>query len=487
MVLGVRFLMRLPMVCDMNRISAAATTSLTFRYLLAIVAIGMTCLASQFVIQSMLINAETQARMIDVAGRQRMLSQQIAKLTLRVSSNVDATLSPKLLDELSTSVRALRSVHHAIRFGDAASGVPRLESDEARARLDSIDAKLTTIVNAAEAICALAATNQLTTADAIRLADDVEEVEGDFLAGMDHVVALIADHSLQQINRLFWTERLITTSTLLLLLLEALFVFRPTVRHARDSIQGLRTALLQARSANENADLAIADRSTALSAAALDLKRISTEIDVLFNNDLQIDSQPHGERFNLLLTHVQSTLEKLTDLASLTDQNEVPLLVSRTSPRTLVKDAVTRFQRQIPADYHVNVTMDDRLPASLLVDEQVFRDSIIHLLQAVFDLAGHVSVHVGYDDREYRLNVRILGQGTGLAAAHETFLSTISPPIPRQLEFDSLDLLVAKRAVERLGGSIESSHDAKGLTIFLPLDETKQMNFFAASDQLQSA
>jgi hypothetical protein len=473
----------------MNRISSAATKSLTVRYLIAIVAIGTTCVASQVLIQSMLNKAESQARMVDVAGRQRMLSQRIAKAVVCLASNINTTQSADLVAELETSGTTLLSVHNAMRFGDQSIGIPKLESDLAQAQLDSLDASLHSIVSATETVRVLSASNDLTSEDAVRLAGDIGKVEKDFVVGMDRVVTLIADHSMAQISWLFWAERLIMASTLMLLLLEALFVFRPTIKRTRDSIQGLRIALSQARSANLNAENAMTDRSTALSAAAIELKRLSAEIASLHNEQLATDPQPHVERFNIMLAHVRSTLCKLTDLADQKNCEEAPLFVSRTSPRNLVKDAIVRFREQMNEDVSVNVTMDDRLPASLLVDEQVFRDSIVHLLQSVSDSSGpNVSVHVGYDDREFSLRVVILGQGSSKSTRPQPFSSPmIAAPQMRRAEFDSLDLLIAKREVERLGGTIHSSNDQAGIAILIPLDETKQMNLFRDSDRLQIA
>ena len=472
----------------MNRISSAATKSLTVRYIIALVAIGTTCIASQVLIRSMLVKAEAQAKVVDIAGRQRMLSQRIAKVTERIAADVSNPHLPNLLSELATSSANLKSVHQSLGSGDELTAIPRLESGQARVQLQSIDSKLEAIVGAANSISTLAAADELTSIEAIRLARNVETVENDFLTGMNQVVALVADHSITQINRLFWAERLIMSSILFLLLLEAIFVFRPAVRRARESIQDLCIALSQARGANEKTEHAISERSTALTAAAFELKRLSVEIASLKSDERGADSLPSVDRFDLLVTHVQNTLAKLTDLADRTNQDE-SLLVSRTSPRNLVQDAVHRFRSQIPADSQVNVTMDARLPASLLIDERVFRDSIIHLLRSVFDSTGpNVSVHVGYDDREYRLSVVIQGEGAIFGAVSRTFLSPIiSAPQLHRLEFNSLDLLIAKRGVERLGGTICSGSGSKGIAILMPLDETKQMNLFSDSDRLQIA
>ncbi len=484
----------------MNQASSATTKSLTFRYTLALVAIATTCLASQWVIQSLLAKAHSRTHVVNVAGRQRMLSQRIAKVMHRLvttASNGSTDIMPEpsflgagravpdiqypkqllesqqaLLAELSSSVKEFRAMHVAIRDGDDAMGIPPLTSDQARLQLDEIQPALQSIADGADELAYLVAAGKLSADNAAHLSNQLDTSENQFLAGMEQVVSLISEYSAGRINQLIWVERLITCSTLILLLLEAMYVFRPAVRRIGEAIYGLRLALSQARLATKNAQSAIADRKVALSAAALDLTRLSSEIDTLLLEPVAPGTQRDANRFRMLVAHVQATLGKLTDLASGSDDWDEQLVVSRTSPRVLVRDAVQSFCRQASDEVDVNVTMDVRLPASLLVDEQLFHDSIVHLLQSVNNSVGTaLCVHIGYDDREMQLIVDIHAVGKEL----KNYIAIDAA----QRESESLDLLLAKRSLERLGGTIRSSRKCDRITVRLPLDETKRMTLSA--------
>jgi hypothetical protein len=184
------------------------------------------------------------------------------------------------------------------------------------------------------------------------------------------------------------------------------------------------------------------------------------------------------------MNHVQGTMDKLSFLVDDELDTEQALQVSRSSPRALVRNAVQEFQRSNAGSATVNLTMDQRLPASLLVDEQMFLNSIVYLLQGMADLVGSaMTVHVGYDDRSLQLIVQVkidceLHSGDGVST-----LSRRSGNAPSSqaspLEAESLDLLLAKRTVERLGGTVHTSADQDRVSIFLPLDETKLMTRFA--------
>jgi hypothetical protein len=477
----------------MSRLSSTATRSLTFRYMLALVAIGMTCLASQLVIQTLLSNAESHSHVVNLAGRQRMLSQRIAKLSHQIAGGESDT-SSTLCKELETSIDDFRSAGQTLRSPELRNSNKQVANAAVIAQLDALQPNLESLVDAASQVIVLSRQGTRDDAALQPLIEQIDVAEQDFLAKMDDAVKTIAEHSSQEIRKLIWTEKTITVCTLLLLVLEALFVFRPAVKRVSQSILGLRVALSQARSERQNAENAIAERNLALTAAAMDLKRLSGEIDSLLVDQMNVGATSDTPRFRMLMSHVQSTLGKLTNLTDGTDDPDNPLLVSRTSPRSLVKDAVHRFQGQFEEDVNVHITMDDRLPASLLVDEQLFRDSIIYLLQSVFDSSGpEVAVHVGYDDRELRLVVEIFSKASCDQTPFENKAplsllgqSLANPPSNSRPEIESLDLLLAKRTLERLGGKIQANQFGDRIKVLLPLDENKRMTLFVDQDECVS-
>jgi hypothetical protein len=502
----------------MSRLSSNVTRSLTLRYVLALVAIGATCLASQFVIQSLLASAERHSHVINLAGRQRMLSQRISKLAHRFAADQQLTADQRLdrtalASELEQSVREFREAGLALRAQDSGHGA--MVGLEARQQLTKISPSFDSISTAAVELVSLAHSSQPSPAEVRALAQTIQGAEAEFLVGMEQVVATIAEHSSAHIRKLIGIEQTITVTTLVLLLLEALYVFRPAVKRISDAIRSLSLALTRARSEHEAAQAAISERNVALTAAASDLDRLSHEIDALLADQAQLGAKHDLSRFRMLMTHVQSTLGKLTNLTDGTPDTDDQLLVSRTSPRSLVQDAVHRFRRQTIDEASVEITTDDRLPASLLVDEQLFRDSLIYLLQSVFDASGpELAVHVGYDDREIHLFVHISPRSSQTAARHSFIGDALFQGREvqgrevqgrevqgrevqgREVQgrnalasrtVDSLDLLLARRTLERLGGEIKTSLRGSQVTALLPLDETKRMNLFVDRDAFQVA
>ncbi len=472
----------------MDRTSTAVTRSLTFRYLAALIAIAAACLVSQGVIQSLLHAVQTDAAVVNVSGRQRMLSQRIAKLVYRLAANPDPDVRIALIADLDSSVKTFGDMHQSLQLGDQLGGIPQLSADGIRRELASVEPLIFKITKISTEVTNLAAQGRYSSVDAQRLADEFETAENEFLKKMERVVEEIAVQSRRKIERLIWAERAVTAVTLLLLGMVAIFVFRPVVKSVGKSFQDLANALQETLKSNSVAGNAVSERNIALTAAASDLKRLANQIDSLLLSQVLQSSQGNGQQFKMLMHQVQATLTGLTELGG-GDGAHDRLLVSRFSPRRLIVDAVERFVNEYAGQKsEVGLTFDDRLPASLLVDGHLFSESIVHALKAISEAtSGQLAVHVGYDDRLFRLAIDLYEAHPDFLAGNSHSRKRSSPvqgvssidPIP-----ETLDLLLAKRLVSRIGGVITACPSTTGLSIQIPLDETRRMNHFMEVDSV---
>lgn len=171
---------------------------LTFRYVGALLAIAGLLVAGQLLVQGALDRQEGDARVVNTAGRQRMLSQRLCMLLLAHDlSRVDEVAS-----EWETSQRELEQ---------------RDNSDSVRSLFAKID-------DDHRAMLAAARAGDATTACAH---------EDDFLAGMDRIVAEYEREARARVITLRAVELVLLALALAVLLLEGAFVFRPAVRALR--------------------------------------------------------------------------------------------------------------------------------------------------------------------------------------------------------------------------------------------------------------
>ncbi|WP_420455349.1 PAS domain S-box protein [Rubrivirga sp.] len=202
---------------------------LTVRYVVALSLIAVLAIVAQGLVQHTLGQQVSDAREVNLAGRQRMLSQRIAKhaVSARLAADPDDALG-----RLAADVRELEEAHHALLDGAAARGLPGVRDAAVRDSLLALSPEVGAMVAAADS---LAVARTPVAADAALAG--LLAAERDFLPAMDRVVFALDDGSAQSVRDLRWMEGGLLLLTLLVLVLEARFVFRPAVAWAARSIR----------------------------------------------------------------------------------------------------------------------------------------------------------------------------------------------------------------------------------------------------------
>jgi signal transduction histidine kinase len=190
-----------------------AGAALTRRYVLALGLVAVLTVAAQVVVQVALARSRSDAAVIDLAGRQRMLSQRLAALAQAQRTD------PGRLPEVRTVAADWLAAHERLRQGAGLGHAGRNNSAAAVAALDAVDRPLRRM-----------------TAAAGRLPDDAGAVaailadEREFLPAMESAVAVYRREAEGRIARLVRLEWSLAAGLLVVLVLEAVVVFRPAVR-----------------------------------------------------------------------------------------------------------------------------------------------------------------------------------------------------------------------------------------------------------------
>src|SRR5204863_5536860 len=118
------------------------------RYGVILAVVAGLLLADQAVLQPLLVQLNLSAPVINLAGRQRMLSQSIAKdaLALSLTSDADSEQAASLERKLTE----WRRVHAGLKDGDAALGLAAAHNPEIHQQLLDLDASVEAMANAVE-------------------------------------------------------------------------------------------------------------------------------------------------------------------------------------------------------------------------------------------------------------------------------------------------------------------------------------------------
>ena len=187
---------------------------LTVRYVGALLVVAGLLVAGQVAVQFALDRQEGDARVINIAGRQRMLSQRLTMLLL--DSEADLHELAGVADEWERSQDSLQHLH-----GGNSEMVQRL--------FEQIDGDHRAMLAAARG--AIAAGAPGSAAGFARIARAHEE---GFLAGMNQIVAAYEAEARARVVALRRTELALLLLALSVLALEGVYVFRPAVRGLRE-------------------------------------------------------------------------------------------------------------------------------------------------------------------------------------------------------------------------------------------------------------
>ena len=209
----------------------ALAARLTVRYVIGLALITAVAVAGGLTVRLEQQNATGNERLINVAGRQRMLSQKLAKEAL----TQDFAYLQGTLELLERSHAGLRTASRDESW--TAPGTPL-----ARRMLEDLEPSYQRLANAAAGLLEARAgdtSDTLRVATDARLTREILDAEPAFLAGMDAIVNEFqrdAEADLDRAKNL--TEAMLVAMILVVLVIGG-FTFRPAVRVARENMAEL--------------------------------------------------------------------------------------------------------------------------------------------------------------------------------------------------------------------------------------------------------
>ena len=181
------------------------TRRLTILYIFALSSIALLSIVGQAVIFTFLEQQTSDATVINIAGRQRMLSQRLSKAALIIQTATDTATRRQAVEEL-TEVRALwQTSHQALQYGDPALDVPGDNSPAVTAMFAEIEPYHQTMLAASQTLLDTVAESP--AADVSPMVTQILAAEPAFLTGMDEIVFQYAREATTRVNRLKLVER----------------------------------------------------------------------------------------------------------------------------------------------------------------------------------------------------------------------------------------------------------------------------------------
>ncbi|MEM8523344.1 MAG: ATP-binding protein [Bacteroidota bacterium] len=285
---------------------------LTRLYIIALSAIALSIVVSQLLVQRHLKSQIGDSRVINVAGRQRMLSQKLSKEALLLQNQSNQ----KYADELRSTLQLWKNSHVGLQEGNKALGLPGDNSQTIKKMFRKIAPAYEQIVQSTSQIIQLSEAKDTTTTTT-QINQEIAQMlkfEPQFLETMDKIVFQYDKEARDKVSSLRSTELLLLFIALLILLIELFFIFRPTALQVRKTIGDLVSAESEAQGMTLKAEKLYKEKEQSLR----ELKTLNFAVDqaVLFasatlNGQVIYMSQKLCELLDLKKEEVQGNLVEL--------------------------------------------------------------------------------------------------------------------------------------------------------------------------------
>ncbi len=219
----------------LNRFSRLGTW-----YMLALSCIATVAIIGQVLIQVHLKSQLSDSRVVNVAGKQRMLSQKISKTVLLLNEEQGMDVRRKILEDLKSSVHLWKISQDGLLKGNDSLGLSKNNSVSVIALFEKVDEPFIQLYESASMLISSLQKNPTVSIDSLKNSiDNILINESRFLLGMENIVLQYANEAQDKVTMLSRLEYLLLAISLLAILLELIFIFRPTTRQVNETVNKL--------------------------------------------------------------------------------------------------------------------------------------------------------------------------------------------------------------------------------------------------------
>jgi two-component system, NarL family, sensor histidine kinase DegS len=209
-------------------------------YILALSAIAIVAVIGQALIQNHLTKQRNDAHVVNIAGKQRMLSQRISKTLLELSQVRSSGDRKVVLYNLRSSLELWKISQDGLLHGNDSLNLGGDNSEEVSALFVELNPHFNEMATHASNVVALMSNNIDTPYDSVRASvETVLQHEFDFLTGMEKIVYQYDAEAKAEVTRLSHMEYFLLAISISVIIGEIFFIFRPTTIHVNKTISKL--------------------------------------------------------------------------------------------------------------------------------------------------------------------------------------------------------------------------------------------------------
>lgn len=370
--------------------TAAVAKRLTILYMAALGTIALLTIIGQFVVQQAIIRLEGDSRIVNIAGRQRMLSQRLTRLTYELAYSKQQSHAPNstqsdLAAHIRMDLKTWTENHEGLQHGSEDLRLPGLNSQSVEKLFNALTPHFRSLHgNIETTLVQFRANGEGGFDEAVR--NELGYHSDAFLSGMDSIVTRLEEEARDRVSRLRWIETVLLIATIGVLVCEGLFVFSPAVASLNRTLIKLQSTsdeLAESKDVAENANRAKTEFLARVShELRTPLHAILGMLGLVEQGKLRSDQRDKIRLANEASTSLLSLVDDLLDVADIEQGREIVLHpVAVDLHRLISSTAEVMRPMAIQKGLRFELSFDKALPNFAFVDSDKVRQVLTNLLQ----------------------------------------------------------------------------------------------------------
>lgn len=211
-------------------------------YILALSVIVLVAIIGQLLIQKHLQSQVSDSRVVNLAGTQRYKSQWIVKMSLLLYNDIEHANYPDKVAVLKKLISEWKRGHNGLQNGDPGLNLPGHNSEKITTMFRDLDPYLQRICSSADQIIAFKEGQSADTTAFRAAMTTILENEAIFLEKMDQIVFEYDREAKQKVATLSRLEYILLGISIVVIMLEIFFVFKPTTVQVNRTMNLLMTS-----------------------------------------------------------------------------------------------------------------------------------------------------------------------------------------------------------------------------------------------------
>ena len=299
-------------------------------YIIALSLIALSIIISQFFVRNHLKSQQSDSTVINIAGRQRMLSQKLTKEILLLTNSRDITSRKQYTKELKSTIQLWKASHYMLRSYNDSITKSDIDDTEIKKMFVDLQPYFDNIYESSIQILEVSNKDSLNQYVLKKNLDLIVSNEPLFLGQMDAIVFEYEKEAQNKVSNLKRIEYILFVLIIIILIFEFFLLFRPVALSIKQTISDLLKSQRNANNMAVNAEKLRAIQNENVQ-ELLSLTKALDQTLLYARVSEQGIVKSLGERFGKLLNIGQNYHQKkLTELMNLSEvqKNRLLLLIA---------------------------------------------------------------------------------------------------------------------------------------------------------------